>query len=110
MDDFQGNAVVNYTSREPAYTRITEHKHFDPYCQNHEETVVTYEYPDKFEEGKIPYYTLNDERNTALADSYREKAKAEPKVHFLGRLANYKYFDMDDTILEAMKLAKELLA
>jgi UDP-galactopyranose mutase len=72
--------------------------------------VVTYEYPDKFEEGKIPYYTLNDERNTALADSYREKAKAEPKVHFLGRLANYKYFDMDDTIVEAMKLVKELLA
>ena len=107
--DYQGNPVVNYTDRQPAYTRITEHKHFDPELDDLPVTVITKEYPDAFEEGKVPYYTINDERNAALAEAYKELAKQNPKVHFLGRLANYRYFDMDDTLLEAFALADQLL-
>ena len=108
IPDFQHNAVVNYTDREPGYTRITEHKHFDPACPNTTRTYLTYEYPDAFEEGKIPYYTVNDEANTALAEKYKEKAKGLENIYFLGRLALYRYFDMDDTILAAMELFEKL--
>ena len=108
IPDFQHNAVVNYTDREPAYTRITEHKHFDPECPNKTSTIITKEYPDSFKEGKIPYYVVNDERNNALSEEYRKKAASLNGVYFLGRLANYKYFDMDDTIIEAFALHKRL--
>ena len=70
QDSFQPVAVVNYTDREPAYTRITEHKKFDCHCKNQESTIISYEYPDAFCEGKVPYYTVNDERNIVLAASY----------------------------------------
>jgi UDP-galactopyranose mutase len=109
VDDFQHNPVVNFTAREVPYTRISEAKHFDPYCENHHSTIVTYEYPDTFAEGKVPYYTINDERNTSLYQKYLQKSLAlGEKVHFLGRLASYRYFDMDDTIEEAIKLAATL--
>ncbi len=108
IDDFQHNAVVNYTSHDVAYTRITEHKHFDPQCKNHHSTIITYEYPDKFEEGKIPYYTINDDRNIKLANEYKTLARNLSNTHFLGRLANYSYFDMDDAIVEAKKLFDSL--
>ena len=109
IDDYQHNAVVNYTSHDVPYTRITEHKHFDPDCPNHRSTIISYEYPDTFIEGKIPYYTINDEKNASLASSYKEMAKELPDVSFLGRLANYAYYDMDDAIIEAKKLFDKLM-
>lgn len=109
QNDFQHNAVVNYTSHEAPYTRIAEHKHFDPHCSNTHSTVITYEYPDTFEEGKIPYYTINDSKNIELANKYKDLAKALPNTYFLGRLANYAYYDMDDAIVEAKKLFEALM-
>ena len=108
QEDFQKVAVVNYTDREPAWTRITEHKHFDPLLKT-PKTVITKEYPDSFEEGKIPMYTINDERNSRLASAYKELAEQENNVVFLGRLAEYRYYDMDDSILRAMETAEALL-
>lgn len=109
MDDFQHNPVINFTSRDVPYTRVCEHKRFDPSCENHSSTIVTYEYPEAYIEGKIPYYPINDERNASLAAAYLGEAKKqEPKTYFLGRLATYKYFDMDDTIIEAKKLFDRL--
>ena len=108
MDSFQPVAVVNYTDREPAYTRIAEHKMCDCHCKNHESTIITYEYPDSFEEGKIPYYTINDEKNSKLAEAYAELAKKEPRLILAGRLATYRYLDMDDAILAALDLAETL--
>lgn len=107
QDDYQGNPVVNYTAREIAYTRVSEAKHFDPFCDNHTSTIITFEYPDAFKEGKIPYYPINDEKNAALYQKYVELAKQDKKAPiFFGRLASYRYFDMDDTIEEALKLAE----
>ena len=108
IDDYQHNAVVNYTSHEVGYTRITEHKHFDNSLGNHHSTIITKEYPDKFEEGKIPYYTINDERNNSLYAKYEQEANQNKNIIFLGRLAKYKYFDMDDAIKEAFNLFEQL--
>ena len=108
QDEFQPVAVVNYTDREPAYTRITEHKKFDPDCKNHHSTIVTEEYPDAFEEGKIPYYTVNDERNSKLAASYKELAAKNPRLILAGRLATYRYLDMDDALVEAFDLFEKI--
>ena len=108
VDSFQPVAVVNYTDRHPDYTRITEHKKFDPSCPNHARTYITYEYPDAFKEGKIPYYTVNDERNVSLANAYKELAKKSPRLILAGRLATYRYLDMDDAIIEALNLADRL--
>ena len=108
VDEFQPMAVVNYTDKEPAYTRITEHKKFDPSCPNHHSTYVTYEYPDSFAEGKIPYYTVNDEKNMALANRYIELAKQQGSLILAGRLATYRYLDMDDALMEAFALAETL--
>lgn len=105
QDDYQGNPVVNYTAKEVPYTRICEHKHFDPFCLNHHSTIITKEYPATYQEGSIRYYTVNNDKNNALAAAYLALAKqAEPKVYFLGRLALYRYFDMDDAILAAKEL------
>ncbi len=110
QDDFQSNPVVNYTSKDVGYTRITEHKHFDPYCENHHSTIIYKEYPDSYSDGKIPYYTVNDERNNNLAKKYLDEAKKlEPNVYFLGRLALYRYFDMDDAIVAAKELFDKLV-
>lgn len=109
IDDFQHNAVVNYTSHEVEYTRITEHKHFDSTVKNHMSTIITKEYPDSFEEGKIPYYTINDDCNNSLYAKYEEEAKKLKDVVFLGRLAKYKYYDMDDAIKEAFLLFERLI-
>ena len=106
-DNFQGNAVINYTEREIPYTRVIEHKHFE--FGRQAKTVVTYEYPDEFAPGKEPYYPVNDERNTQLCSKYKELAGKCRNVYFGGRLAQYIYADMDDTIAEALKLSKELL-
>ncbi len=105
-DDFQGNAVVNYTDYEIPFTRIIEHKHFDRSCSS-AKTVITREYPEKFVRGGEPYYPVNDEKNTALFAEYSKRARAEKHVVFGGRLADYKYYDMDDTVASALLLLKK---
>lgn len=103
--NYQGNAVVNYTEYEVPYTRIIEHKHFE-YDVDTTKTVVTKEYPDKWVQGKEPYYTINDERNNNLYQKYSELAKSDKNVIFGGRLGQYKYFDMDKVIAEALNCVK----
>ena len=107
-ENYQGNAVVNYTEYEVPYTRIIEHKHFE-YGVENPKTVVTKEYPDKWVQGKEPYYTINDERNNNLYQKYAEFAKEDKNVIFGGRLGQYKYFDMDKVIAEALKCVKNEL-
>ena len=102
-DNYQGNAVINYTSHDVEYTRSIEHKHFE-YVTDNKKTVVTYEYPADYKEGMEKYYTINDDKNNALADKYRELAEKEENVIFGGRLAEYKYYDMDDVIKRALDL------
>jgi UDP-galactopyranose mutase len=102
MEDFQGNAVVNYTERNVPYTRVIEHKHFEYGTQP--TTVITYEYPDDFAPGKEPYYPVNDKRNTEMVRKYKELAAERKEVLFGGRLAQYAYADMDDTVAAALTL------
>lgn len=102
MDNYQGVAVVNYTEREIPYTRIIEHKHFEFGTQP--KTVVTKEYSVAWSEGMEPYYPVNDERNQELYQKYQKLAKEESHVIFGGRLAEYKYYDMDKVIESAMKI------
>ncbi|MBO6113056.1 MAG: UDP-galactopyranose mutase [Lachnospiraceae bacterium] len=108
-DNYQGNAVVNYTEYEIPYTRVIEHRHFEPENEraSKDKTVVTYEYPAEWKAGKEPYYPVNDEKNNSLYERYRELAAKESKVIFGGRLGQYKYYDMDDTINAALKLADD---
>lgn len=107
-DNYQGNAVVNYTEREVPYTRIIEHKHFE--FQTGEGTVITREYPTTWKKGDEPYYPINDEKNGALYAQYAELAKKEANVLFGGRLGQYKYYDMDKVIRSALDMVKEELA
>lgn len=106
-ENYQGNAVVNYTEYEIPYTRIIEHKHFE--YGNQSKTVITKEYPAKWNRGDEPYYPINDELNNTIYDKYKELADKESKVIFGGRLAQYKYFDMHNVIEEALKCVKENL-
>lgn len=99
-DNYQGNAVVNYTEREIPFTRIIEHKHFAFGSQHG--TVITREYPSEWKPGEEPYYPVNDERNNKLAERYRELAGREKNVIFGGRLGEYQYFDMDKVIRAAL--------
>lgn len=103
--NYQGNAVVNYTEHEVPYTRIIEHKHFEMFGQevyNCPKTVISKEYSTEWQSGMEPYYPVNDKRNNELADKYREKAQNENDVIFGGRLAEYKYYDMDKVIESAL--------
>lgn len=104
MENYQGNAVVNYTDRETPYTRIIEHKHFEFGTQP--KTVITKEYPAAWAEGMEPYYPVNDEKNQALYQKYAELAAKEEHVIFGGRLGEYKYYDMDKVIESALTAAK----
>ena len=105
--NYQGNAVVNYTKREVPYTRIIEHKHFEFGTQP--DTVITREYPASWNRGDEPYYPVNDEANGKLYEKYAQLAAAKRNVVFGGRLGQYKYYDMDKVIAEALKMAaKEL--
>ncbi len=105
-ENFQGNAVVNYTGKEVDYTRVIEHKHFE--STPSKKTVVTYEYPDDWTEEKEAYYVINDEKNNNLKEQYQKLAEQEENVIFGGRLAEYKYYDMDDVIRSAMNTYKQL--
>lgn len=105
QENYQGNAVVNYTEACVPYTRIIEHKHFEFGCQGGsatDHTVVTREYPATWKHGDEPYYPMNDERNNALYAKYKVLADAESNVIFGGRLGMYKYFDMHHVIAEAL--------
>ena len=109
--NFQGNAVVNYTSHEKPYTRVIEHKHFEMFGQevyDCPKSVVSEEYSTEYKDGMEPYYPVNDERNNQLADQYRKLAANEDNVVFGGRLAQYKYYDMAPVIEQVMKLCKEI--
>ena len=105
QEDFQGHAVVNYCGKKPPYTRIIEHKHFTG--QESPKTVITREYPREWTPGREAYYPVNDERNRALYEQYREMAAERPEVIFGGRLGEYKYYDMDDAIAAALDRAAQ---
>ena len=103
--NFQGNAVVNYTSYNEPYTRIIEHKHFEPEnpAYNQNKTVISKEYSTEWHEGVEPFYPVNDEKNAEVYKKYKEQAQNQDKVIFGGRLAEYRYYDMDDVIEKCMK-------
>jgi UDP-galactopyranose mutase len=107
VENYQGNAVINYTDGETPYTRIIEHKHFEYGTQP--ETVITREYPEAWHRGDEPYYPVNDEKNTTLYRKYEELVSEQKKVIFGGRLGMYRYFDMDDTIESALRVAREII-
>lgn len=102
-ENYQGNAVVNYTEREIPYTRIIEHKHFE--FGKQPDTVITREYPAEWKKGNEPYYPVNNEKNDALFARYTELAKRESNVLFGGRLGQYQYYDMDKVIAAALEMA-----
>lgn len=105
--NFQGNAVVNYTSHDQPYTRIIEHKHFEMFGQtvyDCPKTVVSEEYSTEYKDGMEPYYPVNNDRNNALAEEYRKLAAAEDDVIFGGRLGQYKYFDMAPIIEQVLNM------
>ncbi|WP_026516626.1 UDP-galactopyranose mutase [Butyrivibrio sp. MC2021] len=105
VDNYQGNAVVNYTERQVPYTRIIEHKHFE-YGQG-KGTIITREYPADWKHGDEPYYPMNDEKNNDLYARYKDLAKESGNVLFGGRLGQYKYYNMDQVIRAALDMAKE---
>jgi len=110
--NYQGNAVVNYTSHDVPYTRIIEHKHFESFGQSvydNPKTVISREYSTEWHPGMEPYYPVNDERNAALYAQYKSLADTEKHVLFGGRLAEYKYYDMAPTIEQALSLAQRIL-
>jgi UDP-galactopyranose mutase len=102
INNYQGNAVVNYTEREVPYTRIIEHKHFE--FGQQEKTIITKEYPHEFSKDLEPYYPINDEKNNAIYAKYKEKTLLMDNIIFGGRLAEYKYYDMDDIVEKALKI------
>ncbi len=105
IDNFQGNAVVNYTKYKIPYTRIIEHKHFE--FGEQENTIITYEYPSDWRKGDEPYYPINDNKNNDLYQKYVLLSQQEDKVIFGGRLGMYKYFDMHNVIAEALSCANK---
>lgn len=109
--NYQGNAVVNYTSREIPYTRIIEHKHFECFGADvdvHPHTIISKEYPAEWKDGMEPYYPVNDRRNEELYKKYKELADQEETVIFGGRLAEYRYYDMAPTIESVLRHFPEL--
>lgn len=106
--NYQGNAVVNYTEREIPYTRIIEHKHFNFGTQP--QTVITREYPCEWQAGMEPYYPVNDDENQAIYAKYAELADKETNFYYGGRLAEYKYYNMDQIVLSALNLSHHILS
>lgn len=108
VDNYQGVAGMNYTDRETPYTRIIEHKHFELGVDNADKTIITKEYSAEWKKGDEPYYPVNNEKNNLLYKQYRELADKEIKVWFGGRLAEYKYYDMDQVIRRALNHYRSL--
>jgi len=108
--NYQGNAVINYTSHDEPYTRIIEHKHFEPENPKYTEakTVISKEYSVEWKDGAEPFYPINNQENNRLYQQYKQLADVEKNVLFGGRLAEYKYYDMDDVIEKALKDAQKL--
>jgi UDP-galactopyranose mutase len=106
IEDYQGNAVVNYTDIEVPYTRIIEHKHFEFGKQPF--TFITKEYPEQWQKDSVPYYPINDERNTKIFNQYKELSKKNSKYIFGGRLADYRYYDMHQVIGSALAKVRKL--
>lgn len=104
-ENYQGNAVVNYTEKEVPYTRIIEHKHFE--FGEQPNTVISREYSSEWKKGDEPYYPVNDEKNNLLYERYRQLAKLEDNIIFGGRLGEYKYYDMDKVIMAALEKVRE---
>jgi UDP-galactopyranose mutase len=113
IPNFQGNAAVNYTDRETPWTRIIEHKWFefgkDAEGNDLPKTVISREYSSEWKPGDEPYYPVNDEKNSALYRQYRALAEAEQNVIFGGRLGEYRYYDMDQTVAAALALCEREL-
>ncbi|WP_324721985.1 UDP-galactopyranose mutase [Latilactobacillus curvatus] len=109
VDNYQGNAVVNYTDAETPYTRIIEHKHFEFGKGDKNKTIVTKEYPANWSRGDEPYYPVNNDQNNRLYKAYRDLAQTEPKVVFGGRLGQYRYYDMHQVIHAALQVVKDEL-
>ena len=107
MENYQGNAVVNYTDYEVPYTRIIEHKHFEFGTQA--KTIISKEYSDKWDKSKEPYYPINNEKNDTLYQKYKQLADKDKNIIFGGRLGQYKYYDMDKVIEETLKCVKREL-
>ncbi|KEI81802.1 UDP-galactopyranose mutase [Clostridium botulinum] len=105
LENYQGNAVVNYTDKETSYTRVIEHKHFEFGTQ--QKTIVTKEYPSEWKKGDEPYYPINDKKNIGLYKKYKDLAMKEDKILFGGRLADYKYYDMHHIVGKALEKVKE---
>lgn len=106
--DYQGNAVINYTDINVPFTRIIEHKHFEMNLKSNK-TLISREYPDNYVRGQIEYYPINDSKNNLLFDRYqKESIKLKDKVHFGGRLAEYKYYDMHQVIGSALSFCKKI--
>ena len=103
VDNYQGNAVVNYTDAETPFTRVIEHKHFEFGKGDKNKTIVTHEYPKTWHRGDEPYYPVNDRKNNNLYKQYRELAESMPNVTFGGRLGLYRYYNMDQTIEAALQ-------
>ena len=107
VDNYQGNAVINYTDAETPYTRVIEHKHFEFGKGDKDKTIITREYPADWKRGDEPYYPVNNERNNILYNQYRDLAEKEnDKVIFGGRLGQYKYYNMDQVIAAALESVK----
>ncbi len=106
-ENYQGNAVVNYTDIDVPYTRIIEHKHFE--FGKQKKTVISREYPMEWKKGSEPYYPVNNEKNTDLYEKYRELSMKETNVHFGGRLGQYRYYDMDKVVAAALEAAGKIL-
>ena len=104
IDNYQGNAVVNYTERDVKFTRIIEHKHFE--FGKQPKTVITKEYPEEWKEGDEPYYPVNDDKNNEIFRKYKKLAENEKNVIFGGRLADYKYYDMCNIIEKVLETVK----
>ncbi|MEZ7945202.1 MAG: UDP-galactopyranose mutase [Flavobacteriaceae bacterium] len=107
-ENYQGNAVVNYTDAKIPFTRIIEHKHFE--FGKQKKSVITFEYPDEWSEGKESYYPINDDKNNLIYQKYKILAKRDKEVVFGGRLAEYKYYDMHQVIGSSLKCTKQLFS
>lgn len=108
IENFQGNAVVNYIDKKIPYTRIIEHKHFEFGRQN--KTVITREFPQEWKQGDEPFYPVNDSKNNSILHQYKSLAKEETNIYFGGRLAEYRYLDMHQVIGSALNLINKILS
>ncbi len=108
VDNYQGNAVINYTDAETPYTRVIEHKHFEFGKGDKDKTIITREYPADWKRGDEPYYPVNNEKNNNLYKQYKDLAENQNKVIFGGRLGQYKYYNMDQVIAEALRMSNSV--